>query len=192
MALAPAAAQPIHQTTENDIVSANAKLIAPDSQQAPEPPVRDEWGMFDPQQAGMEAAIRALQQQVAATIQRRNAATSTDTAVEPAPTPITTAAQCRFCAEPLPPDARECPTCEAARTASTPPAVADAADARGALYEVEFPVPCPHCRASLTAFRVFRLLRTQVSFTSTLPRKGYVIVCPECEQLLSAELSGMI
>ena len=39
---------------------------------------------------------------------------------------------------------------------------------------------------------VFRLLRAQVSFTSTLPRKGYVIVCPECEKPISSELSGLI
>jgi len=36
------------------------------------------------------------------------------------------------------------------------------------------------------------VLRTQASFTSTLPRKGYVVVCPECERMLSAELSGLV
>jgi len=40
--------------------------------------------------------------------------------------------------------------------------------------------------------RVSRLLRSHVSFTSTLPRKGYVIVCPECERPISSELSGLI
>jgi len=62
----------------------------------------------------------------------------------------------------------------------------------GALYTLEFPVVCPHCEGKITTFRVFRLLRTQVSFTSTLPRKGYVIVCPECERPISSELSGLI
>jgi len=62
----------------------------------------------------------------------------------------------------------------------------------GALYTLEFPVVCPHCEEKITTFRVFRLLRTQVSFTSTLPRKGYVIVCPECERPISSELSGLI
>lgn len=62
----------------------------------------------------------------------------------------------------------------------------------GALYTLEFPVTCPHCAEQITTFRVFRLLRTQVSFTSTLPRKGYVIVCPECERPISSELSGLI
>jgi hypothetical protein len=31
-----------------------------------------------------------------------------------------------------------------------------------------------------------------VSFTSTLPRRGYVILCPDCERILSAELSGLV
>jgi hypothetical protein len=62
----------------------------------------------------------------------------------------------------------------------------------GALYTLEFSVICPHCDARITTLRVFRLLRTQVSFTSTLPRKGYVIVCAECERPISSELSGLI
>jgi hypothetical protein len=44
----------------------------------------------------------------------------------------------------------------------------------------------------ISTVRVSRLLRTQVSFTSTLPRKGYIIVCPECDGMLSAELSGLV
>lgn len=62
----------------------------------------------------------------------------------------------------------------------------------GALYSLEFPVRCPHCEEEIRTFKVFRLLRAQVSFTSTLPRKGYVIVCPECERPISSELSGLI
>jgi hypothetical protein len=62
----------------------------------------------------------------------------------------------------------------------------------GALYSLEFPVQCPHCAQEVRTFKVFRLLRAQVSFTSTLPRKGYVIVCPECERPISSELSGLI
>jgi len=64
--------------------------------------------------------------------------------------------------------------------------------ADGALYSLEFPVQCPHCEQEIRTFKVFRLLRAQVSFTSTLPRKGYVIVCPECERPISSELSGLI
>lgn len=63
---------------------------------------------------------------------------------------------------------------------------------RGAIYSLEFPTQCPQCCSTISSVRVSRLLRTQVSFTSTLPRKGYIIVCPECEGILSAELSGLI
>ncbi|MSO45514.1 MAG: hypothetical protein EXQ59_01935 [Acidobacteria bacterium] len=62
----------------------------------------------------------------------------------------------------------------------------------GAVYTLESALRCPQCAREIRAFRVLRVLRTQVSFTSTLPRKGYVIVCPECDGLLSAELSGLI
>ena len=62
----------------------------------------------------------------------------------------------------------------------------------GALYTLEAPAYCPECNREIRTLRVLRVLRTQVSFTSTLPRKGYVIVCPECDRLLSAELSGLV
>ena len=62
----------------------------------------------------------------------------------------------------------------------------------GALYTLEAPVVCPQCEQEIRTLRVLRVLRTQASFTSTLPRKGYVVVCPECERMLSAELSGLV
>jgi hypothetical protein len=67
-----------------------------------------------------------------------------------------------------------------------------AAAERGAVYTLEFPTRCPSCEAEMHTVHVSRLLRTQVSFTSTLPRKGYIIVCPHCDGILSAELSGLI
>ena len=63
--------------------------------------------------------------------------------------------------------------------------------ANGALYTLEAPVRCPECNSDIQTLRVLRLLRTQASFTSTLPRKGYVMVCPECDRMVSAELSGL-
>ncbi len=69
--------------------------------------------------------------------------------------------------------------------------VADVSDG-GAVYAVEFPICCPHCQSSIQTMRALRVLRTQVPFMSTLPRKGYVLVCPECSGLLSAELSGLL
>jgi len=77
---------------------------------------------------------------------------------------------------------------------STParPAEPQAASSIGALYAVESPMRCPQCHAAIRTFRALRVLRTQVPFMSTLPRKGYVLVCPECAGLLSAELSGLL
>jgi hypothetical protein len=62
----------------------------------------------------------------------------------------------------------------------------------GALYTLEYPARCPHCREPLNNVRVLRLKRAQVAFTSTLPRTGSVIVCPLCEKIISAELSGLL
>jgi hypothetical protein len=62
----------------------------------------------------------------------------------------------------------------------------------GATYTLEAPVRCPHCHESIRVLRVFRLSRTQVSFTSPLPRAGRVIICPQCERIVSAELGGLI
>jgi hypothetical protein len=61
-----------------------------------------------------------------------------------------------------------------------------------ASYTLETLARCPHCREPIRSVRVIGLTRTQVSFTSTLPRKGRVITCPECECILSAELTGLV
>jgi hypothetical protein len=70
------------------------------------------------------------------------------------------------------------------------PAIPDEWQA-GAVYTIEEPVRCPHCRKPMRTLRVLRLARTSVSFTSTLPRGGRVFACPHCERMLSAELSVM-
>jgi DNA-directed RNA polymerase subunit RPC12/RpoP len=57
-----------------------------------------------------------------------------------------------------------------------------------ASYTLDQPVRCPHCGERISALHVVGLTRSQVAFTSTLPRKGRVIVCPECERLLTAQL----
>ena len=61
-----------------------------------------------------------------------------------------------------------------------------------AAYTLDQPVRCPHCRERISSVRIVGLTRSQVAFTSTLPRKGRVIVCPECERILTAELSGLV
>jgi hypothetical protein len=61
-----------------------------------------------------------------------------------------------------------------------------------ATYELEQPAKCPHCRAHIRTLKVVKLTRSRVSFTSTLPRGGRALVCPECDSIISAEASGLI
>jgi hypothetical protein len=183
--------------------------------------VQDEWGMFDPNQAGLKAAFRAVRALSTPAID--------DSVVEPVSN--------RDSADELPgPDAvpativqASVPQAQAFEEILLAPAVVESRPAaktqknervvshavshdenvydlteaepprrrskhadRGAVYTLEFPTTCPQCCTEIGTVRVSRLLRTQVSFTSTLPRKGYIIVCPECSGILSAELSGLI
>jgi len=58
-------------------------------------------------------------------------------------------------------------------------------------YALETPLTCHHCQKVINCLHVVRLLRAKVNFVSTLPRRGHVIVCPECRRILSADLGGM-
>ena len=58
-------------------------------------------------------------------------------------------------------------------------------------YLLEAPLTCHHCQRTINCVRVVRLLRVKVAFVSTLPRRGHVIICPDCKGILSAELGGM-
>jgi len=60
----------------------------------------------------------------------------------------------------------------------------------GAVYTLERSARCPHCKDLIRSLRVIRLKRTQVSFTSPLPRAGRVIVCPSCLGIVSADVSA--
>lgn len=55
-------------------------------------------------------------------------------------------------------------------------------------YALECPITCGGCRTSIRQVEVVRLLRTKVNFTSSLPRRGYLVVCPECKTALPAHL----
>jgi DNA-directed RNA polymerase subunit RPC12/RpoP len=61
-----------------------------------------------------------------------------------------------------------------------------------ATYTLEMNVRCPHCDERIRTIRIVGLSRSQVAFTSTLPRKGRVAVCPECDAILPVELSGLL
>jgi hypothetical protein len=49
-------------------------------------------------------------------------------------------------------------------------------------YTLEYSVLCPHCAKEPDSLKVVRLLRTRVNSTSTLPRRGRVLACPECHR----------
>lgn len=59
-----------------------------------------------------------------------------------------------------------------------------------AVYRLETPVRCPQCGETITTLRAVRLLRTQVNFTSTLPRRGRILACASCLCIVSAELTN--
>lgn len=58
-------------------------------------------------------------------------------------------------------------------------------------YMLESPLSCPKCSDEIATIHVVRLLRGKVNFTSTLPRKGYIVVCPACQGIISATLGGI-
>ncbi|MCM3878695.1 MAG: response regulator [Vicinamibacterales bacterium] len=66
----------------------------------------------------------------------------------------------------------------------SPPSTSDAA------YRLESPAKCPRCGETVTTLKAVRLLRTQVNFISTLPRRGRVLICSECQVILPAELTN--
>jgi DNA-binding response OmpR family regulator len=77
------------------------------------------------------------------------------------------------------------------RAASAPAADRSAIAANAdAIYRLETPVRCAQCGETITALKAVRLLRTQVNFTSTLPRRGRVLTCPACLSVVSAELTN--
>jgi len=61
-----------------------------------------------------------------------------------------------------------------------------------ATYTLEMTVRCPHCEEAIHTIRIVGLARSQVAFTSTLPCKGRVAVCPECDCILPVELAGLL
>jgi hypothetical protein len=59
-------------------------------------------------------------------------------------------------------------------------------------FTLEAPVRCPHCSKSIDSLQVVRILRTKVNFVSSLPRRGQVMICPECRALVTGMLGGLI
>jgi hypothetical protein len=61
-----------------------------------------------------------------------------------------------------------------------------------ATYDLELPARCPHCRNPIRTLKIIKLSRSKVAFTSTLPRTGRAIVCPQCECIVSVGIAGML
>jgi len=57
-------------------------------------------------------------------------------------------------------------------------------------YTLECPVKCSACGERITSVKAVRLLRSHVNFTSTLPRRGRLVVCPHCLAAIPAELTN--
>jgi hypothetical protein len=95
-------------------------------------------------------------------------------------------------AVPAPKPQAPAPTPAPTLIGTTPITVTTPGPGAAAVYTLESPVNCPECDTEIKTINVIRVLRTHVSFTSTLPRKAYVISCPSCRKLLSAGLSGLL
>lgn len=65
-------------------------------------------------------------------------------------------------------------------------------DTPAAIYGLEHPVICGHCRQEIHQLYVVRLYRIRANFVSSLPRSGRVIVCPKCRTILPGELGGVL
>ena len=110
-------------------------------------------------------------------------------------------ATCAHCSGEIPADVEACPLClektaggEEAFELELPSDSGEEIPAEwqgGAVYTLELPARCPYCLVQIRTVRVLKLKRTQVAFTSTVPRGGRVIICPECSRILSAELAAL-
>jgi len=59
-------------------------------------------------------------------------------------------------------------------------------------YTLENGANCSSCNSSIQTLEVVRLLRTKVNFTSSLPRRGFVALCPVCRSIITATLGGLL
>ncbi|HXV78233.1 MAG TPA: hypothetical protein VD788_18120 [Candidatus Polarisedimenticolaceae bacterium] len=57
-------------------------------------------------------------------------------------------------------------------------------------YQLESSVRCAHCGQQFETVQVIRLLRKKVNFTSSLPRRGYLVVCPHCQSAIPAVIGA--
>jgi hypothetical protein len=58
-----------------------------------------------------------------------------------------------------------------------------------ATYNLEIAVRCPYCDGAIKTIRIVGMSRSKGACTSTLPRRGRIAVCPECDRILPVELA---
>jgi hypothetical protein len=108
-------------------------------------------------------------------------------------------AQCSVCTAIIPTGSTECPVCVGLGDANVEVYELSTSQEQeprpewdgGAVYTLEVAVRCPHCQERVRTVRVLRMKRTQVSFTSPLPRGGRVLVCSACDGILTADLTAL-
>ena len=61
-----------------------------------------------------------------------------------------------------------------------------------AVFTLESAAVCPACRETLETIGIVRLLRTRVNFVSSLPRRGQLMICPQCRTVLGGGLGGLV
>lgn len=61
-----------------------------------------------------------------------------------------------------------------------------------AVFTLESTAVFPACRESLDTVGIVRLLRTRVNFVSSLPRRGQLMICPQCRTVLGGGLGGLV
>lgn len=118
---------------------------------------------------------------------------------EPLPLQSVAMSTCAACGENLPVGATKCPLClvpvqveeEEVYNLDSSSDTIPAEWEGGAVYTLEFAARCPHCRELIRSLRVLRLKRSQVSFTSPLPRAGRALVCISCRGIISADVSTL-
>jgi hypothetical protein len=117
-------------------------------------------------------------------------AAATTSALAPTPAPTPTPAP-KPAPAPTPAPEQKQGFVQPERPLTPPPPPTDAELNKG-IYALEQPLVCPLCREWIRSIRVVRLSRTQVPFTSTLPRSGRALACSACDGVLSLELVGIL
>ncbi len=59
-------------------------------------------------------------------------------------------------------------------------------------YGLERPARCAACKEEIQSVYVVRLYRVKVSFMSSLPRSGHLLVCPLCKGVVSGDLGALL